>query len=66
MEKELKKVIFIFKDDKMRVLEGKELSTWVSICYLHSDYLLPGNETMVLASRLGGLITGFVPPEIAK
>ena len=46
-----------------RILEGDELGEWVAICYMHSDYLLPGNSSHVLASGYGGLVQGFVPPE---
>ena len=66
MAKELKMVVFAFKDGSILTLEGDALDTWESICSFHSDYLLPGDSNMVLASRCGGLIQGFVPPEICK
>jgi hypothetical protein len=65
-EKELKKVVFTFQDDSTLTLEGDKLETWMTICLGHSDYLLPGNETMILATGYGGLVQGFVPPEACK
>jgi len=62
-ELELKLVTFTFEDGSQRELRGEELETWIGICYSHSDYLLPGNPTMVIGSMLNGLIWGFVPPE---
>ena len=61
MEKELTKVVFTFKDGKELVLKGQELESWELICSLKSDYLLPGDETNVLASTLNGILRGFVP-----
>ena len=67
MEKELREVRFTFKDGSQRVLKGKELITWETICSGYSDYLLPGDTDHVLASSAGGLIRGFVPPSaVAK
>ena len=68
MQKELslKKVTFEFEDGSQKILEGDELSQWMDICYMQSDYLLPGNSTHVLASGYGGLVRGFVPPEAIK
>jgi len=66
MDKEelnLKKVTFEFEDGSQRVLVGDELAEWETICYLQSDYLLPGNPSHVLASGYGGLVRGFLPPE---
>jgi len=62
-EPDLKRVTFEFEDGTQKILEGKDLDTWVTICYLQSDYLLPGNASHVLASRYCGLVRGFVPPE---
>lgn len=62
-ELDLKKVTFEFEDGSQKILEGDELTEWIAICYLQSDYLLPGNPTHVLASRYGGLVQGFMPPE---
>jgi len=59
----LKKVTFEFEDGSQKVLEGDELTRWETICYLQSDYLLPGNSTHVLAKGYAGLVQGFVPPE---
>jgi hypothetical protein len=64
--KELTAVVFVFEDGATLTLDGDNLTNWVAICYMHSDYLLPGNERMVLASGYGDLIQGFVPPEICK
>ena len=63
-ELSLKKVTFEFEDGSQRVLEGDELSQWITICYTQSDYLLPGNSTHILAIGYGGLVQGFVPPEV--
>ena len=65
-ELDLKRVTFEFEDDTKRILEGDELSQWITICYMQSDYLLPGNSTHVFASRYGGLVQGFMPPEIVN
>jgi len=62
-ELDLKKVTFEFEDGSQRVLEGDELAEWETICYLQSDYLLPGNPSHVLGSGYGGLVRGFMPPE---
>lgn len=61
-EKEIKKVVFTFEDGSEKVLEGEELTEWWCICLSQSDYLLPGAPDHVLASMLGGIIRGFVPP----
>jgi len=62
-ELNLKKVTFEFEDGSQKVLEGDELAEWEMICYLQSDYLLPGNSTHVLASAYSGIVRGFMPPE---
>jgi len=62
-ELDLKKVTFEFVDGSQRILEDDELSHWIVLCYMQSDYLLPGNPTHVLASKFGGLVRGFMPPE---
>jgi len=62
-ELDLKRVTFEFEDGSQRILEGDELSQWIVLCYMQSDYLLPGNPTHVLASGFGGLVQGFMPPE---
>lgn len=62
-ELDLKKVTFEFEDGSQKVLEGDELDTWIAICYMQSDYLLPGNASHVLARGYGGLVQGFMPPE---
>lgn len=62
-EPDLKRVTFEFEDGSQKVLEGDELAEWIAICYLQSDYLLPGNPSHVLASAYCGLVRGFVPPE---
>ena len=63
MEKKLKRVVFEFEDGSKRVLEGKELALWQAICTRHSDYLLPGDEKMILGRLQGlpALIQGFIP-----
>jgi len=61
MEKELRKVTFTFEDGSEKVLEGEELNQWEAICFLCSDYLLPGAPDHVLANLYGGLVQGFVP-----
>lgn len=67
MEKDLTKVTFMFKDGKELVLQGGKLHKWEAICSSHSDYLLPGDETHVLASMAGiPLVRGFVPPAALK
>ena len=63
---DLKRVTFEFEDDPKRILEDDELSQWIVLCYMQSDYLLPGNSTHVLASRYGGLVQGFMPLEIVN
>lgn len=65
-EIDLKRVTFEFEDGSQRVLEGDELIRWEVICSLLSDYLLPGNSSHVLATGYGGLIQGFVPPEVVS
>lgn len=60
---EITRVEFTFKDGTTRVLEGEELDQWAAICFMKSDYLLPGGSEDVLAEGLGGLARGFVPPE---
>ena len=63
-EKEINKVVFTFVDGTEKVLEGKELANWASICGALSDYLLPGNAHHILAVGFGGFILGFVPPQV--
>ncbi len=63
-EKALKSVTFTFEDGAALVLEGERLEMWEALCDMKSDYLLPGNETHVLASN--GLVSGFVPPEAIR
>jgi len=65
-ELDLKRVTFEFEDGTKRILEGDELSQWITICYMQSDYLLPGNPSYVLASGFGGLVQGFMPPEVVN
>jgi hypothetical protein len=65
-ELNLKRVTFTFEDDSEKVLEGDELNEWITICYMHSDYLLPGNQSHVLGRLFGGIVRGFVPLEVAK
>ena len=62
-ELQITKVTFIFEDGSQRVLEGEELEAWTTICYLYSDYLLPGAPNHVLAKLFGGIVRGFVPPQ---
>jgi len=61
MEKELRRVTFAFADGTEKVLKGEELANWEVICYMHSDYLLPGAPDHALAEMCGGLVRGFVP-----
>ena len=63
-EKDINKVAFTFVDGSEKVLEGKELVNWASICLSASDYLLPGNADHILAIGYGGIIQGFVPPQV--
>ena len=65
-ELELKSVIFTFSDDSQKILRGEELDEWVSICYGHSDYILPGNSSHILAEMFGGVVRGFVPFEVVE
>jgi len=65
-ELDLKRVTFEFEDGTKRILEDDELSQWMVLCYMQSDYLLPGNSTHVLASGFGGLVQGFMPPEVVN
>ena len=61
MEKQLKKVTFLFEDGTEKILAGEELEIWEGICYAYSDYLLPGGTDYVLATGYMGLVRGFVP-----
>ena len=59
-------MVFEFEDGSQKVLEGDELETWEALCSMKSDYLLPGDTDHVLAQMAGGLIRGFVPPEVIR
>ena len=53
MDKEIKQVVFTFKDGSEKVLEGKELLNWEVICSMHSDsHNCPANLTMCLLQFL--------------
>lgn len=65
MEQELVQVTFRFKDGSTLTLQGPELHSWETICYLKSDYLLPGSSDHVLA-QIGYGVAGFVPPSAVK
>jgi len=61
--KRIVEVVFKFEDGAEKVLKNDELEKWIVLCLMKSDYLLPANETMVLAKIFGGIVMGFVPPE---
>ena len=63
MEKGITRITFTFEDGKTRTLKGEELNTYKAWSVLLSDYMLPGDEYMVLASWYGGLCRGFASAE---